>query len=812
MTNNTDTPAAGPYAQAAVDYRRNGWLDVLPLPAGQKSHPPSGFTGKRFADVSPDNEQIARWILSKADGNIALRMPANVIGIDVDAYGDKPGSESLAAAERRFGPLPDTWRVTSRDDGVSGIRFYRAPENLAWPNQVGPGIETIHRGHRYAVVWPSLHPEGRTYRWIGPGNMDVIGCGPSPDQLPELPAAWVQGLTFGEVAAPATERANADQNELQEALNSWSTPGTPCGLVNRRIYEIDQALRGKSGSRHDAVRDLTLALLRLGQTGHSGVNWALTHTEEEFIDTIGDDRGHNIAELEWQRILLGGVQIVLASIRPTETCHGPDCDGKIPSLTFDLDQFLTPEQLQNAPGSAEDDFQPIYADLSWLLTGERPQIDPPSLVTRSDGTALFYAGRINGVFGDPETAKSWLAMCAIVEALQQGKKAVFLDVDHNGSSEIATRLISLGADVWTVADPEQFKIAEPDDVIGLRQFIQDMLVWQPDVAVIDSLGEIVPMLGLKSTDNDDITKALRAICKPLAHVVGACVIAIDHLPKGQDSRASGYAIGGTAKKRAVDGSYLSAEVILAPAPGKLGKINLSIEKDRNGQLRETSPGKHAGTFVLDSTEPGRTVWRIDMPNLTADGKLRPTLLMERVSRFVQDWTGEEPPARNEILKGVKGKEAAVALAIDILTEERFLAEQRDGSGKTSARRYISTRPYREHQDPTSDSYAQGFAQPESNFGTVTHKPKDSLPPLPPASSRFLPGGSPGDPKTASSPSSPSSLGGGREREEAVDQVKAENSSASSQLSRSCLSCGTSLNMAEALSGANICSGCRIGDQ
>lgn len=798
---------SGPYSQAASKYRALGWSDVLPLPAGQKSHPPAGFTGKRFAHISPTDEQIQVWVSQRPGGNVALRMPANVLGVDVDAYGDKTGAESFSAAQAKMGPLPDTWRVTSRDDGISGIRFYRVPEGLAWPNQVGPGIETIHRGHRYAVVWPSLHPEGRPYRWIGPDNMPMIGPGPSPKDLPELPAAWVIGLTRGQIETPAAERSDANPEELAVALAQWCTEGTPCGLVNRRIYEIDQALHGRSGSRHDAIRDQTLALLRLGQVGHLGVAWALQHTQDGFIEAVGQDRGQTSAELEWRRMLVGGVQIVLSSLRDPEPCRGANCDGKIPSLEFDLDEFLSPsatDDLSEVLQDAVDGDEPsIYADLSWLLTGERPVIDPPAWVTRSDGSSLFYTGRINGVFGDPETAKSWLAMCAVAESLSSGHRAVYLDVDHNGSGEIAQRLIQLGAPVNAVADPDLFRIAEPEDLIGLKQFMQDMLVWKPVVAVVDSLGEIVPMLGLKSTDNDDITKAIRAICKPLAHVVGACVITIDHLPKGAESRESGYAIGGTAKKRAVDGSYLSASVILAPAPGKLGKISLTIEKDRNGQLRETSPGKHAGTFVLDSTEPGKTSWKIEMPSLSDDGRMRPTVLMERVSKVVEDWPEDTNPSRSEIVKAVKGKSVVVGMAVDILATEGFLLEERDGDYKNSARRFSLVKPYREHTDPASDSYAQGFEQPE----------RKAVPAIP-SSSQAVPGTAPRGLNESSSRYSRSSIeeaGKGTAFGSREASRETENSKAvPGQLeSKDCEICGAAMSVARLMSGAEICDWCQL---
>ena len=141
-----------PYAGAARAYVQAGWVGALPLPPREKSEPPAGYTGRKYRNVDPDSNDIERWISQYASGNIALRMPRDVLGIDVDAYDGKPGLQSLAESELRYGPLPDTWSSSSRGEGPSRIRFYRVPEGQAWPNVVGPGIETIHRDHRYAVT------------------------------------------------------------------------------------------------------------------------------------------------------------------------------------------------------------------------------------------------------------------------------------------------------------------------------------------------------------------------------------------------------------------------------------------------------------------------------------------------------------------------------------------------------------------------------------------------------------------------------------------------------------------------------------
>ncbi len=168
--------APAPYAEAAMTYLSRGWAPI-PLAPGTKSPPPAGWTG--YDAPVPSGADVAEWSANgHGGGNVALRMPETVIGIDVDSYGGKPGAETLAEAEARLGPLPPTPVSTSRDDGVSGIRFYSVPAGRCWADVLGPGVEIIHHGHRYAVVAPSIHPEGRPYGWWDDGQQ-VTGP-PSP--------------------------------------------------------------------------------------------------------------------------------------------------------------------------------------------------------------------------------------------------------------------------------------------------------------------------------------------------------------------------------------------------------------------------------------------------------------------------------------------------------------------------------------------------------------------------------------------------------------------------------------------------------
>ncbi|MGH7866834.1 MAG: bifunctional DNA primase/polymerase, partial [Candidatus Dormibacteraceae bacterium] len=99
---------------------------------------------------------------------------------------------------------PDTWITTSRADGTgSGIRIFRVPEGVHWrsklfDNEGNDGnIEIIQHGHRYVMVWPSVHPKTKQiYTWYGPGWTQALQP-PRPRDFAALPQAWVNYLAMG---------------------------------------------------------------------------------------------------------------------------------------------------------------------------------------------------------------------------------------------------------------------------------------------------------------------------------------------------------------------------------------------------------------------------------------------------------------------------------------------------------------------------------------------------------------------------------------------------------------------------------------
>lgn len=257
----------------------------------------------------------------------------------------------------------------------------------------------------------------------------------------------------------------------------------------------------------------------------------------------------------------------------------------------------------------------LYFPVGAMLDGGLPDPPSPVLLRREDGHALFYSAQVNLLFGDPESGKTLVAQAAATEALQAGRKVLLLDLDHNGPQATVYRFLDMGVDESILRDLDRFRYVEPEDREHLVAVVTDARSWRPAVAVVDSIGELLPLLRLSSNSPDDFTIAHTVVLKPLA-MAGAAVLAIDHLPKNPENRASGPT-GTAAKRRAIGGVSIRVSINEQFTPGRGGSAWLAINKDRHGGLRRNCPpdGKEplAGLFSLDSTNG--MVWTVKPPQL-----------------------------------------------------------------------------------------------------------------------------------------------------------------------------------------------------
>lgn len=297
----------GRFEYAAPIYAEAGW-PVVPVSAGEggaKGTPMSGLTGWNGVDLAPDQIEVARQDFGNA--NIAIRCPVGVIGLDVDAYDDKPGAETLAKWNQELGALPPTYVSTSREDGVSGIRWYRVPSDWVGVGAV-PGIELIQRHHRFALVAPSLHPSGRRYRWEAQDNFlpAMVNAGyiqvPRVSDLPWLPEAYLAALR-------STGSRNGQRAEVtHEDILGLRTSGQPCEVVTGALARYQQ-MTGAGESCHDSMLKVQMDLLRKGEQGHFGVDVAL----DQLYDQFEADRGHIRDTIkEWDDAQFTGASKVLA--------------------------------------------------------------------------------------------------------------------------------------------------------------------------------------------------------------------------------------------------------------------------------------------------------------------------------------------------------------------------------------------------------------------------------------------------------------------------------------------------------------------
>lgn len=661
-------PDPRPYGDAAGAYLQAGWDGVIPLPHRRKANPPSGFTGDRGA--WPSYADVHAWSEGpEGAGNIALRLPVDVVGLDVDAYDGKPGADTLATAETEWGPLPATWRTTSRDDGVSGIRLYRVPEGLAWPGELGPATEVIQYAHRYAVVWPSVHPEGRTYRWITPAGLPSTVI-PSPDELPVLPDAWVGGLTGGQLRGH-TERADLDVGEVAE----WVKARQGDRVCRRMTTAIATATADLAvGSSHTAARTGTLRLVRLAEQGHQGLAVALAQLRAAFLADItragraGRARGDRTATAEWVSLLTGAVSLVAAD--PTEHVDGDPCDQTFAGL-------LPPA----APGQGADDASAGQQgaaertswwprDLAAAMAGETAE-PPPCVLTRNDGHPLFYAGKVNGLLGESESGKTWVALLAACQELVAGRGVVYLDFEDTAVG-IVSRLRSLGV---TGEALERLRYVSPDEALhaaaaaDLRETLADAA---PSLVVLDGFNAAMTLLGLDLVSNTDATHFAQRLLRPLT-ATGAAVVTIDHVPKSKEARGKG-GIGAQAKRAMTTGCAIAVEVVTPFGRGMTGRLRLTVDKDRPGHVRAVSAAaKHAGNAVLSSFPDGSVDVVVEAPDLrpaSQRGPFEPTGLMEKVSHFLASLTTDSDGgvSMKAIEEGVPGKAVYLRAAVDALVE------------------------------------------------------------------------------------------------------------------------------------------------
>jgi len=394
------------YGLLALDYFTRGWSPI-PIVAADKVPAVRGFSGWRGR--FPDRAQVTAWCEQFPGHNLGLRLPPDVVGIDVDVY--KGGDVTIAELDQKYGPRPPTVLSTSRTDG-SGIFLYRVPNGTRLVGAPGPAVEIVQQHHRHVNAAPSVHPEGRVYRWIDEAGGEILELPPEAGELPELPWAWIEGLastSTDDAADPATPA------ETVEFLAAHTDNLNPAGLAGIRT-----ALGAADGSRHDTLVATACWAMREAAAG-----W---YPAGDAVDVLG----------EWWHKIMANV-----SLRPaTETEFGD-------AVAFAIGQVATDaERIDKLRSEATNDH--LVLDGPGTVATSPPE--PPARPKRADVTLAETHNTFTRWLGadyDLDALDVVLAAAA-VERLD-GDPVWLLMVSGSGNAKTETVQALAGADAFVTS-------------------------------------------------------------------------------------------------------------------------------------------------------------------------------------------------------------------------------------------------------------------------------------------------------------------------------------------------------------------------
>jgi putative DNA primase/helicase len=203
MAKPEEKPAPTNSGQALMELEaltQRGWK-ILPCSPNAKKPLLKDWPKRASSDLST----IREWATQNLGCNwgVATGPVSGVFILDLDgaAHG-VDGRETLAEVERQHCSLPHTLTVLTGGGGEH--RYFKYPANRdirnsdSKSNRLGAGLDVRGVGGQ-AIVPPSVHESGRTYRWADPG----FPVADAPDWLLELVSTPPHGLESpGEISKP----------------------------------------------------------------------------------------------------------------------------------------------------------------------------------------------------------------------------------------------------------------------------------------------------------------------------------------------------------------------------------------------------------------------------------------------------------------------------------------------------------------------------------------------------------------------------------------------------------------------------------
>lgn len=248
----------------------------------------------------------------------------------------------------------------------------------------------------------------------------------------------------------------------------------------------------------------------------------------------------------------------------------------------------------------------VIVDSSWipkLIESLDLESDTePEMLKREDGHSILYPGKINAIFGESESGKTWVALEAVRQELVRGNWVMYIDFEDSARG-IMNRL-------KTLKTPQEgfsrFLYANPDSAYTpaiSEALLATLSEFKPSLVVVDGVNAAMNLMGLDLEKNKDATEFSQRILRPL-RTFGSGILTIDHVTKSKDTRGN-YAIGAQAKRADIDGVAISVSVEQPFGRGTDGALALTVTKDRPGFVRAICPdAKSLGIANIKSLPDG----------------------------------------------------------------------------------------------------------------------------------------------------------------------------------------------------------------
>ena len=289
----------------------------------------------------------------------------------------------------------------------------------------------------------------------------------------------------------------------------------------------------------------------------------------------------------------------------------------------------------------------------------------PAALTRSDGETLLYAGRVNGMYGEPSIGKSWIAAICLIENIKAGGRVCYWDFEDRPST-LAERMDALNA--LELADSPNVVYAVPS-LADDPDAMDNMALWLaggngPGFIILDSATQAgSPIDGQAPTD---------WYTKYVDHWTsyGIGIVVLDHVPKQKIDRPRGP-VGSYQKLSRITGAALY--VTGRPwTKTEDGMIKLRNDKDRPGDL----PGPLMATVAVLAGKHvnGKLEYSFDSPEPEDDGVDLGAALLESISS--KGAMGVS--SKREVRKLIPGKGKSIDAALDELVDAGLVIQTKHG--------------------------------------------------------------------------------------------------------------------------------------